>query len=62
MAEGLNLILGKPTSIPDVKLPEISNPGTTDFSQDSIGDALNKYHNLSITEKDSIWEEVNKEV
>ena len=28
MAEGLNLVLGKPTSLSDIKLPEISSSTT----------------------------------
>jgi hypothetical protein len=76
MAEGLNLILGKPTAIEDVKLPEIpSSEGSTnltpnstisgtntDFSQESISDALNKFKNLSVTEKEAFWKEVSKDI
>jgi len=71
MAEGLNLILGKPTvSISDVKLPETSTPPmgeetdnsiSTDFSSEAIANALNKFNSLSVTEKETFWKEVAKE-
>jgi hypothetical protein len=67
MAEGLNLILGKPSvSTTDVKLPETSQTASesttdTDFSQEAISDALTKYKGLSLTEKESFWKEVSKE-
>jgi hypothetical protein len=63
MAEGLNLILGKPTEVQNVKLPEVSSNDSTstDFSQDNINDALNKYQSLSLSEKDNFWKEVSKE-
>jgi len=77
MAEGLNLILGKPTSLVDVVkiLPDISSdtdkvPGTgfiedsttdTDFNTESVSEALESYHNLSLTEKHAFWEKVQKD-
>jgi len=67
MAEGLNLILGKTSvAVNEVKLPETSPTASesstdTDFSQEAISDALNKYHGLSLTEKESFWKEVSKE-
>jgi hypothetical protein len=62
MADGLNLILGKPTVASEVKLPDIdtSTGVATDFNQDSINEALTKYQSLSITEKESFWKEVSK--
>lgn len=58
MAEGINFILGEPVSPSNVKLPETSNSSSdgtmdTDFSQEAISDALNKYQSLSLTEKES---------
>lgn len=67
MAEGLNVILGKPpVKLTDIKLPEISTTTTestinTDFSQEAIADALNKFNSLSVTEKETFWKEVAKE-
>jgi hypothetical protein len=67
MAEGLNLILGKPVSISEINLPEVSSDTqdtltiSTDFNQKAINDALNKYQNLSVTEKNAFWSEVAKE-
>jgi len=67
MGEGLNLILGKPSvSISDVKLPETSltnseSTGSTDFNQEAISKALTNYKDLSLTEKESFWNEVSKE-
>jgi hypothetical protein len=68
MADGLNLILGKPpVSITDVKLPETSTTSasdssiSTDLSQEAIAYALKKFNRLSITEKETFWKEVAKE-
>jgi len=64
MAEGLNIILGNPTAVSEVKLPETGSTSetiNTDFSPEAISDALNKYHNLTITEKETFWKEVSKE-
>jgi len=63
MAEALNLILGKPTALSEVKLPEFSNNITsdvtnTDYSPEAISDALNKFNSLSVTEKETFWKEV----
>lgn len=68
MAEGLNLILGKPISISDIKLPEIPDnissdeKLSTDYSSESIAEALNKFQSLSVTEKEAFWKEVSKEI
>jgi hypothetical protein len=69
MAEGLNLILGKPTNLSDIQniLPEVSKENeslissNTDFSQEAISNVLNNYKNLSISEKEVFWKEVSKE-
>lgn len=65
MADGINLILGKPLDNIEVKLPETSPTDNsitdTDFNQDSISNALNNYKNLSISEKEAFWKEVSKE-
>jgi len=53
MADGLNLILGKPLDN-EVKLPEITSNSNlvidTDFNQESISNALNNYKNLSLSD------------
>ena len=77
MAEGLNLILGKPTAIEDVKIPEVSTTSSSNTTpsvlvegastdslriQEFISDALNKFQNLSVTEKEAFWKEVSKDI
>lgn len=68
LAEGLNLILGEPTALNQIKLPRVAavaeiseNIDTTDYNQDSIKETLNNYKNLSVTEKEAFWKEVSKE-